>query len=101
MAPYNVPASAKFSNSNNNSNKFIISIEETGNPIEDRYRFEDLIKLLLEHKGYNPVLLKVLSENEEVTLELPFANIEINPELEKKVVQIAGENSYSIIEESS
>ncbi len=88
-------------NSDNNSNKFIISIEETGNPIEDRYRFEDLIKLLLEHKGYNPVLLKVLSGNEEVTLELPFANIEINPELEKKIVQITGENSYSIIEESS
>ena len=47
------------------------------------------------------MFLKVLSGNEEVTLELPFANIEINPELEKKVVQITGENSYSIIEESS
>ena len=47
------------------------------------------------------MLLKVLSGNEEVTLELPFANIEINPELEKKIVQITGENSYSIIEESS
>ena len=88
-------------NSHNSSNKLMLSIEESGNPIEDRYRFEDLIKLLLEHKGSSPVILKVFSENEEVTLELPFANININSELEEKVIQIVGDNNYSVINESS
>ena len=81
-------------NSHNSSNKLMLSIEESGNPIEDRYKFEDLIKLLLEHKGSSPVILKVFSGNEEVTLELPFANININSELEEKVIQIVGDNNY-------
>ena len=88
-------------NSHNSSNKLMLSIEESGNPIEDRYKFEDLIKLLLEHKGSSPVILKVFSGNEEVTLELPFANININSELEEKVIQIVGDNNYSVINESS
>ncbi len=88
-------------NSHNSSNKLMLSIEESGNPIEDRYKFEDLIKLLLEHKGSSPVILKVFSRNEEVTLELPFANININSELEEKVIQIVGDNNYSVINESS
>ena len=80
--------------------KIIISLNETGNQIEDRYKFEDLIKLLLDHKGNNLVFLKVKSENEEITLELPFAKINITPELERKVIQMIGDNSYSIIQES-
>ena len=40
-----------------------------------------------------------LSGNKEITLELPFAKIDINSELERKVIQMIGNNSYSIIQE--
>ena len=50
-----------------------IRVSETGVVAEDKNRFEDIIRLLLNHKGNHPFVLEVETGERVVTLEMPFA----------------------------
>ena len=50
-----------------------IRISETGVVAEDKNRFEDIIRLLLNYKGDHPFVLEVETGERIVTLEMPFA----------------------------
>jgi hypothetical protein len=50
-----------------------IRVSETGVVAEDKNRFEDIIRLLLNYKGDHPFILEVETGERVVTLEMPFA----------------------------
>ncbi|MCH7641844.1 MAG: DNA polymerase III subunit alpha [Chloroflexi bacterium] len=50
-----------------------VRVTETGSAAEDKYRFEDIIRLLLNYKGDQPFMLEIATRDRIVTLEMPFA----------------------------
>ena len=48
-------------------------VTETGSAAEDKYRFEDIIRLLLNYKGNHPFMLEIATGDRIITLEMPFA----------------------------
>ncbi len=72
---------------------FVLRISETGEPVEDRYRLEDLVKLLLEYRGPDAVILEVESQGRLVRLDMPFVAVTTNPELEGKLIEMLGNAS--------
>ncbi|MBM3956900.1 MAG: hypothetical protein FJ313_02465, partial [Gemmatimonadetes bacterium] len=69
---------------------FILLMRETGEPLEDRYRLEDLVKLLLEYRGPDAVILEVETQGRIVRLDMPFVTVATSPELEGKLVDLLG-----------
>ena len=62
---------------------------ETGSAAEDKYRFEDIIRLLLNYKGSQPFMLEIATGDRIITLEMPFA-IEPCDELAANLSELIG-----------
>ena len=75
---------------------FVLRLNETGEQIEDRYRLEDLVKLLLEYRGPDAVILEVETRDRLVRLDMPFVTVAACPELENRLVEMLGRGSVSL-----
>jgi len=73
----------------------VLRMSETGEPLEDRYRLEDLVKLLLEHSGPDAITLEVETRDRLVRLDMPLVTVTTSPELEDKLVQMLGRESVT------
>lgn len=70
-----------------------VRICETPESLEDRYRLEDLVKILLEYRGATRVTLEILTGNRVVAMEMPFINVQPCNELAERVEQLLGSGS--------
>ena len=68
----------------------VLRVRESGVPAEDRYRLEDLVRLLLEYRGAAPVVLEVATRGRTVRLDLPFVTVNPCPELHLKLSDLLG-----------
>ncbi|MSQ08428.1 MAG: DNA polymerase III subunit alpha [Dehalococcoidia bacterium] len=68
----------------------VVRVRETGQATEDRHRFEDLIRLLLEFRGTQPVRLEVSTKGRIVKLDLPFVSVNPIPELHARLADLLG-----------
>ncbi|HCV26843.1 MAG TPA: DNA polymerase III subunit alpha [Dehalococcoidia bacterium] len=76
---------------------FSIRVSETGVVSEDKNRFEDVIRLLLNYKGDHPFILQVETGERIVTLEMPFA-IQPCDELVTNLSELIGSENILISE---
>ncbi|MDP6821920.1 MAG: DNA polymerase III subunit alpha [Dehalococcoidia bacterium] len=72
-----------------------IRVSETGVTSEDKDRFEDIIRLLLNYKGDHPFILEVETGERVVTLEMPFA-IQPCDELVSNLSELIGSENVLI-----
>ncbi len=74
----------------------LIRVEETGRSAEDRYRLEDVVRILLEFKGMSAVKLEVKTSGRVVTMDMPFATVDPCPELETRLSDLLGPENISL-----
>jgi len=74
----------------NETSGLVIRIAESGQELEDRYRLEDLVKMLLEFRGDRPVTLEVATRGRLVRLEMPFVTIRPCKELTERLTALLG-----------
>ncbi len=74
----------------------MIRVEETGRSAEDRYRLEDVVRILLEFKGTSAVTLEVKTSGRVVTMDMPFATVDPCPELETRLSDLLGPENISL-----
>ncbi len=74
----------------------LIRVEETGRSAEDRYRLEDVVRVLLEFKGISSVTLEVKTSGRVVTMDMPFATVDPCPELETRLSDLLGAENISM-----
>lgn len=74
----------------------LIRVEETGRSAEDRYRLEDVVRVLLEFKGTSAVTLEVKTSGRVVTMDMPFATVDPCPELETRLSDLLGPENISL-----
>jgi hypothetical protein len=74
----------------------VIKVEETGRPAEDRYRLEDIVRLLLEYRGHSLVTLEVRTSGRVVRLDMPFATVDACPDLERRLSDLLGPDNVSM-----
>jgi len=73
-----------------------IRLSETGVVAEDKERFEDIIRLLLNYKGNHPFILEVATaEQRVVTLEMPFS-IQPCDELVSNLSEMVGSENVQV-----
>lgn len=72
------------------SSGLVVRIAESGQELEDRYRLEDLVKMLLEFRGDKPVTLEVATRGRLVRLEMPFVTIRPCVELTERLAAMLG-----------
>ena len=73
-----------------------IRVSETGVVAEDKNRFEDIIRLLLNYKGNHPFILEVATaEQRVVTLEMPFS-IQPCDELVSNLSEMVGSENVQV-----
>jgi hypothetical protein len=70
-------------------------VAETGVVAEDKNRFEDIIRLLLNYKGDHPFILEVETGERIVTLEMPFA-IQPCDELVSNLSELIGSDNVVV-----
>ncbi|MBI4221039.1 MAG: hypothetical protein HY682_12900, partial [Chloroflexi bacterium] len=68
-----------------------VRLVETGRDLEDRYRLEDLVKMLLEFRGEQAVTLEVVTNGRLVRLDMPFVTIRSCSELTDRLTAMLGE----------
>jgi hypothetical protein len=73
-----------------------IRVVETGSAAEDRYRLEDVVRLLLEFRGRSTVVLEVKTGGSVVRMDMPFATVDACPELEKRLCDLLGNDNVSM-----
>lgn len=74
----------------------VIKVEESGKAAEDRYRLEDVVRVLLEFKGASSVTLEVKTSGRVVTMDMPFATVDPCPELETRLSDLLGPENISM-----
>lgn len=72
-----------------------VRVTETGVIVEDKNRFEDIIRLLLNHKGQHPFVLEVETGERLITLEMPF-QIQPCDELVSNLSELIGETNVTL-----
>ena len=72
-----------------------VRVTETGVIVEDKNRFEDIIRLLLNHKGPHPFVLEVETGERLITLEMPF-QIQPCDELVSNLSELIGETNVTL-----
>ncbi len=73
-----------------------IRVEETGRSAEDRYRLEDVVRILLEFKGTSSVQLEVKTGGKLVKMDVPFATVDPCPELETRLSDLLGPENITL-----
>ena len=73
----------------------LIQILESGNPTEDKFKIEDVFRLLLEYPGQDEVTLHIMSSNKLVKMVWP-TTIKINAKLEERLGEVLGEENISV-----
>lgn len=74
----------------------LVRVEETGKAAEDRYRLEDIVRLLLEYRGRSTVTLEVKTSGSVVRMDMPFATVEACPELERRLSDLLGPDNVTM-----
>ena len=72
-----------------------IRVTETGVIVEDKNRFEDIIRLLLNYKGDHPFILEVETGERLITLEMPF-QIQPCDELVSNLSELIGSSNVVV-----
>ncbi|MBI2964626.1 MAG: DNA polymerase III subunit alpha [Chloroflexi bacterium] len=73
-----------------------VRLVETGRELEDRYRLEDLVKMLLEFRGDQSVTLEVVTNGRVVRLDMPFITIRSCTELTDRLSAMLGEGRVRV-----
>ena len=73
----------------------LIQILESGNPTEDKFKIEDVFRLLLEYPGEDEVTLHIMSSNKLVKMVWP-TTIKINAKLEERLGEVLGKENISV-----
>ena len=97
ILPVNEPIEIKESAQQINK-QFKIEFVGSKNLIEDKYKFEDVIKLLLENKNDNEnsnVSIEIFYDEESIELELPLS-INYSTELKTRLDSIIGNHNIII-----
>ena len=74
----------------------MVRVEDTGKVSEDRYRLEDIVRLLLEYPGGSDVTLEVTTGNRVVRLDMGFARVDAGPDLEQRLSDLVGRENVSM-----
>jgi DNA polymerase-3 subunit alpha len=73
-----------------------VRVEETGELAEDRYRLEDVVRLLLEYRGRSSVTLEVKTGGKVVRMDMPFATVEPCADLKRRLGELLGPENVSM-----
>jgi DNA polymerase-3 subunit alpha len=73
----------------------VVRVSETGHAAEDRYRLEDLVRVLLEYRGPSPVRLEVATKGRIVKLDMPFVTVTPCAELNRRLEELLGPGSVA------
>jgi DNA polymerase-3 subunit alpha len=76
--------------------KLWVSLEESNDPGKDEHLLREVMKLLMNHPGTNPVFLRIKTDGKLVTGELPSVSIEYWENLHEELVDIVGESGVHL-----
>jgi DNA polymerase-3 subunit alpha len=74
----------------------LIQILESGNPTEDKFKIEDVFRLLLENPGQDEVTLHIMSSTNKLVKMVCPTTIKINAKLEERLGEVLGEENISV-----
>ena len=74
----------------------VVKLTETGQVSEDKFRLEDVVRLLLEFRGESPVYVEVATRNGIVRLEMQRVKVDPCEQLTGRLVDLLGPGSVSI-----
>ena len=74
----------------------LVRVEDTGRLSEDRYRLEDIVRLLLEFPGGFAVTLEIRTGARVVRMDMAFARVDPCPDLEKRLRDLVGQDNVSL-----
>ena len=67
-----------------------VSLRESDEPAADAQLLDDIVRLLLEYRGRDSVVMEVATDGRIVTLEWPLIKVDICPDLEAKLTTLMG-----------
>ncbi len=73
----------------------VVRLQESGVAAEDRYKLEDLVRVLLEYRGGSAVVLEVLTKGRVVKMDMPFVEVNACPELHARLVDLLGSENVA------
>jgi hypothetical protein len=73
----------------------VVRLRESGVAAEDRYRFEDLVRVLLEYRGDAPVVLEVVTKGRVVRMDMPFVAVDGCAALCARLTDLLGPGSVA------
>ena len=68
----------------------LIHMADTGDPEQDTYQLRTAMQLLLEFPGADTVQLEIVSNGQQVRLEMPLITTGFCPELEERMAELIG-----------
>ena len=68
----------------------LVRVNETGQPAEDRYRLEDLVRVFLEYPGSTAPTLEVTTKGRVVRLDMSFVKVNPCRELYSRLTELLG-----------
>ena len=95
-SPSLAPASASAKQTNGAARRLLrLTIRETADPAQDEDRLREVLKLLLEFRGADQVLLKLHSKGQEVQMEAPYTT-DCCPDLNQRLQAVLGADAVSV-----
>ena len=76
-----------------------VRLQESDEPGDDARLLDDIVKLLLEFRGDDTVVMEVATDGRIVTLEWPLIKIDICPDLEDELTSLMGDSGRFHVEE--
>lgn len=67
-----------------------VSLKESDEPATDAQLLDDIVRLLLEYRGPDSVVMEVATDGRIVTLEWPLIKVDICPDLEARLTTVIG-----------
>jgi hypothetical protein len=74
----------------------VIRVRETGHAARDRYHLEDVIRLLFDFRGDEPVILEVLTGKRLVKLDMAFLKVQPCEELGERLAELVGADNVRV-----
>ena len=80
-----------------NKQSLIINIHESDNPLNDTHQLRELVQLLLEFQGSDPVKLNIHTNGKQVLMDLPEVQVKFCSELQTRLQDTLGNEAVHIM----
>ncbi len=83
------------------SRHLALRLKESNHPTDDTRLLDDIVRLLLEYRGKDSVVMEIATDGRLVRLSWPLIQIDICPELESGLRELLGSTGRFLIEEGA